>query len=230
MWTEHSGNFWTLTTHKPVRTLHKILLQSPVLERSVWAQIILTSVHLLCLKWSSWEVWCWPFAWNASSSSDCSTKTQRPSAPRHSPKSRSPNFSVCSCWVCFQLSWEAATMASPFAQNTAGLPRRARHREQEGSPRKAISMYMTSAPSQVWPHCMRSGAQGNNTPSTRTLIFWKPWKSLGREKWEKIKCLSLQSYYFSGANKCLYLYLNLYINIHLHFFFTVCIQFDYTWQ
>lgn len=128
MWTKHSGNFWTLTTHKPVRTLHKILLQSPVLERSVWAQIILTSVHLLFLKWSSWEVWCWPFAWNVSSSSDCSTKTQRPSAPRHSPKSRFPNFSVCSCWVCFQLSWEAATMASPFAQNTAGLPRRARHR------------------------------------------------------------------------------------------------------
>lgn len=128
MRTKHSGNFWTLTTHKPVRTLHKILLQSPVLERSVWAQIILTSVHLLFLKWSSWEVWRWPFAWNVSSSSDCSTKTQRPSAPRHSPKSRFPNFSVCSCWVCFQLSWEAATVASPFAQNTAGLPRRARHR------------------------------------------------------------------------------------------------------
>lgn len=102
--------------------------------------------------------------------------------------------------------------------------------EQEGSPRKAISMYMTSAPSQVWPHCMRSGAQANNTPSTRTLIFWKPWKSLGREKWAKIKCLSPQSYYFSGANKCLYLYLNLYINIHLHFLFTACIQLNYTWQ
>lgn len=227
MWTKHSGNFWTLTTHNPLRTLHKILYQSPVLERSMWTQIILTSVHLLFLKWSSWEVWRWPFAWNVSSSSDCPTKTQRHLVLHHSPSNHFPHFSVCSCWVCFQLSWEAATMASPFAQNTAGLPRRARHREQKGSPRKAISIYMTSAPSQVWPHCI-SGAQENNTPSTCTSIFWKLWKSLGREKWEKIKCLSLQSYYFSGANKCLYLYLNLYINIHLHFFFTVCIQFNYT--
>ena len=157
-------------------------------------------------------------------------KNTKALSAHQSPNNHFPNFSVCSCWVCFQLSWEAATMASPFAQNTAGLPRRARHREQTGSPRKAISIYMTSAPSQVWPHCMRSGAQGNNTPSTCTLIFWKRWKSLGREKWEKVKCLSLQSYYFSGANKCLYLYLNLYFNIHLHFFFTVCIQFNYTWQ
>ena len=118
-------------------------------------------------------------------------KNTKALSAHHSPNDHFPNFSVCSCWACFQLSWEAAAMASPFAQNTAGLPRRARHREQTGSPRKAISIHMTSAPSQVWPHCMRSGARGNNTPSTCTLIFWKRWKSLGREKWEKVKCLSL---------------------------------------
>lgn len=135
MWTKHSGNFWTLTTHNPLRTLHKILYQSPVLERSMWTQIILTSVHLLFLKWSSWEVWCWPFAWNVSSSSDCPTKTQRHLVLHHSPNNHFPNFSVCSSWVCFQLSREAAPWPHPLlriplgSQGGQGTESRKAHQE-----------------------------------------------------------------------------------------------------
>ena len=165
MWTKHSGNFWILTTHSP---WEHILHQSPVLERSIWTQIILTSVHLLFLKWSSRKVWCWPFAWNVPSSSDCSTKIQKHLGLHHSPNNHFLNFSVCSCWVCFQLSWEAATVASPYAQNPVGLPRRAKHREQ--SPGKGISIYMTLAPRKVWPHCV---AKGKNIPST--CIYWALW-------------------------------------------------------
>lgn len=126
MQTKHSGNFRILTTHKPVRTLHSILHQFPVLKRSIWTQIVLTFVHLLFLKWSSRKAWCWPSAWNVPSSSDCSTKIQRHLGLNHSPNNHFPNFNVCSCWVCFQLSWEAATAASPSAQDTVGLPRRER--------------------------------------------------------------------------------------------------------
>lgn len=63
-----------------------------------------------------------------------------------------------------------------------------------------------------------------------TLIFWKLFKALGREKWDKVKCLPLKSLHFSDANKYLYLYLNLYINICLYISFTVCvcIQLNYT--
>lgn len=171
MWNRHPGNFWILTTHQPVRTLHNILHQSLILERSLWTQIILTSVRLLFLKWSSRKVWCWPFAWNVPSSSDCSTKIPRHLGLYHFPNNYFPNFSVCICWVWFQLSWEVATMASLFAWNSFGLPWRARHRVQ--SPRRGIFIYMTSVPLQVWPHCMRNEAQRNNIPLT--YIYWALW-------------------------------------------------------
>lgn len=185
---KHSREFLNIDYTQAIENTSQDFTPVPcVLERSVWAPL---SWPLSIYYFSSGvpEKYDVTFAWNVSSSSDCSTKTQRPSKPRHSPN-RFPNFSVCSCWVCFQLSWEAAAWPPPLRRIPLGSQRRARHRRAGRLTKKG---YFHVRDIGTFPGVAtlyeKWGPSGAILLQHVLWYFGNSWKSLGREKWVKIKC------------------------------------------
>lgn len=230
MWTKRSGNFWNLTIHKAVRTLHKILYQFLMLKMSIWTQIVLTFVHLLFPKWSSQKAWCWPFAWNVPSSSDCSTEIQRHLGLNHSPNNQFPNWLLslfpfilgrwnCGLTLCTGHCWlvmEKKTLR-------AITKKRYFHLCAIGTFISVVTLF------EKW--CQRE-PYSFNMYLLSTLMSWKLFKALRKENWNKINCLSLWHLHSNGANKSrylyLYLHLNLYIYIYLCIFSTLCLCVHFT--
>lgn len=195
MWTEHSGNFWILTIHKPVRTLHNILHQFPVLKRSIWTQIVLTFVHLLFLKWSSRKAWCWPFTWHTPGSSDCSTKMRRHLGLDRSPNNCLPSYNVCSPESVSNYPGKLQPWPHPLLRTLLGC-----HEEKDaenGHQERAFPL-MGHQHFCTCGHIYEKWGQGEpcsfHVYLLSTLMFGDLLKASGKERWNKTKVCLCEAY------------------------------------